>query len=58
MRLGGGRRDDWSVFSPPSGLTVSVLTSLLAFRPKNIVVVVVNVKTDFSNPSFIKGTRW
>ena len=25
--LGGGRRDDWSVFSPPSGLTVYVLTS-------------------------------
>jgi len=29
-RLGGGRRDDRSVFPPPPGLTVSVLTSVLA----------------------------
>jgi len=28
--LGGGRRDDRSVFSPPPGLTVSVLTSVVA----------------------------
>ena len=28
-RLGGCRRDDRSVFSPPPGLTVSVLTSVL-----------------------------
>ena len=32
MYLGGGRRDDRSVFSPPPGLTVSVLLSVLALR--------------------------
>jgi len=32
--LGGGRRDDRSVFSPPPGLTVSVLTNVFALRPK------------------------
>jgi len=32
MYLGGGRRDDQSVFSPPPGLTVSVLLSVLALR--------------------------
>ena len=30
--LGGGRRDDRSVFLPPPGLTVSVLLSVLALR--------------------------
>jgi len=39
-RLGGGRRCGWSVFSPPPGLTVSVLTSLLALRPKIKIIVV------------------
>ena len=38
--LGGGRWDDRRVFSPPPGLTVSVLTSALALRPKNKIVVV------------------
>ena len=32
--LCGARRDDWIVFSPPPGLTVSVLTSVLTLRPK------------------------
>ena len=32
MYLGGGRRDDRSVFLPPPGLTVSVLLSVLALR--------------------------
>jgi len=46
--LGGGRRDDRSVFSPPPGLTVSVLTSVPALRPKKnkIVVVVVHWNWD------------
>jgi len=35
-RLGGGRRDDRSVFSPPPDLTVSVLLSVLALRLKKI----------------------
>jgi len=34
MQLGGGRRDDQSVFLPPPGLTVSVLRALLALRSK------------------------
>ena len=38
--MGAGRRDDRSVFSPPPGLTVSVLTSVLALRPKNKIVIV------------------
>ena len=41
--LGGGRWDDRSVISPPSGLTVSVLTSVLGLRSNNIIVVVVVV---------------
>jgi len=32
MQTGGGRRDDRSIFSPPPGLTVSVLLSVLALR--------------------------
>jgi len=44
--LGGGRRDDRSVFSPPPGLTVSVLTSVLPLRPKKNNVVVVGTPKD------------
>jgi len=38
--LGDGRWDDQSVFSAPSDLTVSVLTSVLALRRKNKIVVI------------------
>ena len=44
--LGGGRRDDQSVFLPPPGLTVSVLLSVLALRTKNKIVVVVNTREE------------
>ena len=40
-RVGGGRRDDRSVFSSPPGLAMSVLTSVLVLGLKNKIVVAV-----------------
>jgi len=40
-RVGGGRRDDRCVFSPPPGLSLPVLTSVLVLEPQNKIVVVV-----------------